>query len=160
MAVAGPPLAYSRRVALRGAYTLTLYRGRIVASAWPRKHRARPKKSELARRTWLQDIVKATQYADPHMTAAVRDAVGGSATLSRDFLTMMIAGTAFSTRLANGQEILPIRFRRLLFAALDKIALQGGGIAARHPAHWITVAPAPAGSVLTSQGSNAVPTWA
>lgn len=159
MAVCGPPIALARRVALRGAYTLTVDRGRIIAAAWPRGHRARPKKTERARREWMQNIVAATKYADPGTVALIRDQVGGSATLARDLLVMMIHGTAFAVQRADGRWLMPIRFRNLLWAALDKIATPEGGPLARHPQRWITASPAATGTVLTSNGPDQTPTF-
>lgn len=159
MAVLGPPLAYARRVALRGAYHITLYRGRIVATAWPRQHRARPKRTELERRDWLRAVILAQKHADPDTTKLLREITANSPTYARDLHTMLIAGTALSWRRADGREMLPIRYRRRLEAALDQIRTAPTGLPARHANRWITIAPGPPGSILTSRGPGQTPTW-
>jgi hypothetical protein len=159
MAKLGAPIAYARPVALRGAYTISLHRGVIVASIWPRKHRNRPKKTENERRDWLRNMVLATKWMDSGTSSLIRDQFGGGATLARDIQTMMLAGTAFAFPLDNGKWLLPIRFRNLLWTALDKVIQLPGGPLARHPQRWITAPPGAAGTVLTSNGPAALPSW-
>lgn len=159
MAVLGPPLAYARRVALKGLFTVTNYRGQIVAASWPGKHRARPKLTEKDRRQWLSDIVLATHYMDSGTTALVADTFGGSPALARDFLIMMLHGTAFAIQKEDGTWLLPIRFRNLMWKALDQITHKKRGIPTRHQLNWITTGAGAPGQVLTSRGSGLTPTW-
>lgn len=159
MAVLGPPLAYARRVALKGLFTVTNYRGQIVAASWPGPHRARPKTTEKDRRQWLSDIVLATHYADSGTTALIADTVGGSPTLARDFLVMMIHGTAFAIQKEDGTWLLPIRFRNLMWRALDQLNMKKHGIPTRHATRWFTTGAGTPGAVLTSRGPGLTPTW-
>lgn len=159
MAVAGGPLAFSRRVALTGAYTLSIQRGQIVAGNWPPPHRARPKTTELERREWLRVMVQMVKWADPGTLATVQDEVGGTATLARDVMMMLIAGTAFAVKNEAGKWLLPVRFRDRLWNALDQIALHERGPLARHPQRWISVPPTTAGHVYTTNGAGQLPSW-
>lgn len=159
MAVCGPPIAYARRVALRGAYHLSVHRGQIVATIWPRPHLARPRKSELERREWMRVTNALVKRMDPETWRVIQDQVGNTSTLARDFAMMMIAGTAFSIRRADGRELLPLRFRRLMFEALDALRLRDLALLCRHPDRWRAIEQQPAGSVLTSQGPGQPLRW-
>jgi hypothetical protein len=132
----------------------------LVASGWPRPHLERPKLTELANRDYMKNMVLATKYADAGTQSELMDLTKGSPLLARDVLFMLIAGTAFSATNDEGKPMLPIRYRGIIWRALDQIKAGNGGPTARHPQRWITTPPGEHGTVYTSRGPGELPTWA
>jgi hypothetical protein len=140
-------------------YTRT-WRGRLVASIWPRKRKARRTLTQREREEMLRSMVLAIKYTNPETVSHAIDTFKKSRILYRDWLFSVMYGSAIWNLTLDGRPFYPDQFRIAVSKALDELRPQRPGIPARHARHWHILPFGPAGTVLTSQGPGQPPTWA
>jgi len=159
MAVVGAPFKAAKRLALRGAFYTRVWRGLVVAVAWPPPRSRRPTQADLQRRERLTDLTWAVKYATADEVRDAMDSVKGTPFLWRDLLVSQYAGHQIAPINYNGITLYPETFRKQVVRALDTIGGAISGPPVRDVDRWRAYRPAAAGTVFTSNGPDAIPTW-
>lgn len=159
MAVIGAPVPWVQRDSRRGLYYVRTWRGLRVLNMWPRRRKARRSALQRQKERDFADVVLAIKWMDPTILSTYIDAAAGSPVLWRDMLMAQLYGTAFLIDFDDGTTLYPKQFVAKISNALDLLGAETGATLVRMPGQWATIAPGAVGTVLTSQGPDALPIW-
>lgn len=147
-------------LALGGKLLITVNRGQLIASSWPKKRGKPTSQVTLDQNEWFRQANYLAKYADGQSQwMAIRLTKGGPL-YPRDILMSAMKGRLFERLLVDGEEWTAVAVRDDVSSDLDLLAGSDlGTILVRGPDTWQALLPGSTGNVLTSNGLDAQPTY-
>lgn len=142
------PLQFAR-TSLRGRVTFQLFRGQLIAKAWPRKRGPKGTEAQLAARADFVKMVRAVQDMSAADHSAAIEIAKGTSYTWRDVLSRAVNGKLIN--LTNYYEMMNPYI-------LDTFSDVVGAILVRTEAGWVGLVPGDDGQIL--ELIDGLPAWA